>query len=104
MPNPVLPGYPIFQNFVPLNVALTLTIANNNAPGSATGGPAPFAIAPAGAAVPFTAGSVLFYVYAGQTVTVTFDVPFQGFVCNNIAVGGPSNLTYQVEDALWGQA
>jgi hypothetical protein len=96
MPNTVIPGLPFFQNFVKNNVALTLTISYTGQDS------APIAVAPAGSPIPFAdAAATLFTVYPGQTITVTFEVPYQGFVCNNVTAN-VSDLTYLVEDALWG--
>jgi hypothetical protein len=102
MANAIVACYPIFQNFLPVNVAVTLTITN----ASSTSTGAHFAVAPAGSALPFTnQGATLFTVYANQTVTVTFDVPTGAFICNNNATASAlvSSLTYVVEDILWGR-
>ena len=103
MANPIVACYPIFQNFLPLNVAVTLTITNSS---SVITNTAAFAVAPAGSALPFTdQAATIFTVYANQTVTVTFDVPTGGFICNNnaSAIGLVPTLTYEVEDILWGR-
>jgi len=103
---------PIFQNWLStVNVAVTLTISYA---GGASGAVAPFAVTSAantgGAGGPTlgAAGPTLFKVIAGQTVTVTFEVPSGGGAVVATAAGGGAslvpNLTYQVEDIDWGNA
>jgi hypothetical protein len=106
MSYPVSSNLPIFQNWLStVNVAVTLTIsyALINGAGGNAGSNAPFSVFSAAS----VAGPVLVNVVAGQTVTVTFQVPSGGGSIVNNAGGGASiipGLTYDVEDIDWGNA
>ncbi len=93
----ILQGKAFFFNSLSVKAVVTITFTAGNSAQTVT---LPISNVPPGA----NSGPTVITLVPGQTATVVFDVAANGGYLVNVGsqAGQPANMTYQIEDILWG--